>query len=425
MKLNHAKLIDLCFKDCSGQYGVPYSAEEYDTSKYRYLRISDITDDGFLHNNDLKSVSGDNLEAYLLKENDIVFARTGNSTGRSYMYDIRDGKLVYAGFLIKYSINPQKINPKYVRYFTQSSYYKQWVKNLSNGSTRGNINAQTFADCDIFFPERCQQDILVNELDSINDKISLNTRMNAELEAMAKQLYDYWFVQFDFPDENGKPYKSSGGKMVWNEKLKREIPEGWEVKEVDDCIQHINTGLNPRQNFVLGNGDIKYLTVKNLRSDGTIDFSNCDVIDEEARKKVHRRSDIRINDILFASIAPLGRCHLILKEPKDWDINESVFSIRPNIELVSPYYLFIYFMSNWFVQKAEKESAGSIFAGIRVNSLLNIPIIVPQNNIQNLFNEVVESNFIKRDSLSSEINHLTHLRDSLLPMLMNGQVTIE
>jgi len=262
-------------------------------------------------------------------------------------------------------------------------------------------------------------------LERIDQKISLNTRMNAELEAMAKQLYDYWFVQFDFPDENGKPYKSSGGKMVWNEKLKREIPEGWEVKELDDCIKHINTGLNPRHNFVLGNGDIKYLTVKNLRSDGTIDFSNCDVIDEEARKKVHRRSDIQVNDILFASIAPLGRCHLILIEPKDWDINESVFSIRPNVELVSPYYLFIYFMSNWFVQKAEKESAGSIFAGIRVNSLLNIPIIVPHNNIQNLFNKVVKSNFLKRDSLSTEINHLTRLRDSLLPMLMNEQVKVE
>ena len=296
---------------------------------------------------------------------------------------------------------------------------------LQGQSAQPGLAVGTLADVELEIPEYRTQHDIGKLLYNIDQKISLNTRMNAELEAMAKQLYDYWFVQFDFPDVNGKPYKSSGGKMVWNENLKREIPEGWEVKELDDCIKHINTGLNPRQNFVLGNGDIKYLTVKNLRSDGTIDFSNCDVIDEEARKKVHRRSDIQVNDILFASIAPLGRSHLILKEPKDWDINESVFSIRPDVELVSPYYLFIYFMSNWFVQKAEKESAGSIFAGIRVNSLLNIPIIVPHNNIQNLFNKVVESNFLKRDSLSSEIYHLTHLRDSLLPMLMNGQVTIE
>lgn len=326
-------------------------------------------------------------------------------------------------------VNDELANPYYLyRYLNLLD-----LKNLDSGTALPSMTFDSYYQIKVNLPDIETQNKIAKALYSLDQKIALNTRMNAELEAMAKQLYDYWFVQFDFPfdfaqgkpDENGKPYKSSGGKMVWNEKLKREIPEGWEVKELDDCIKHINTGLNPRHNFVLGNGDIKYLTVKNLRSDGTIDFSNCDVIDEEARKKVHRRSDIQVNDILFASIAPLGRCHLILKEPKDWDINESVFSIRPNVELVSPYYLFIYFMSNWFVQKAEKESAGSIFAGIRVNSLLNIPIIVPHNNIQNLFNKVVKSNFLKRDSLSTEINHLTRLRDSLLPMLMNGQVEIE
>ena len=423
--LNKEKLISLCIANESGQYGVPYSAEDFDASKYRYLRITDISDDGRLLDNDLKSVSGDNIEEYLLSENDIVFARTGNSTGRSYLYDKRHGELVYAGFLIRYKIDESKINPKYVHYFTNSNYYKQWVKNLSNGSTRGNINAQTFADCEIIFPERVQQDILVKILSSIDDKIALNTRINAELEAMAKQLYDYWFVQFDFPDENGKPYKSSGGKMVYNEKLKREIPEGWGAKPVSNFIEHINTGLNPRQNFVLGNGNIKYITVKNLRTDGTIDFSNCDLIDEDARAKVHKRSGIQTKDILFASIAPLGRCHIIMRDPDDWDINESVFSIRPKQKIISPYYLYIYFMSDWFVKKAEKESAGSIFAGIRVNSLMEMPLLYAPHQIFESFEEKVDSLFIKKELLSNEINSLTQLRDSLLPMLMNGQVTIE
>ena len=162
--LHKEKLIALCIAKESGQYGVPYSAEEYDASKYRYLRITDIADDGRLLDNDLKSVSGDNLENYLLSENDIVFARTGNSTGRAYLYDKRHGDLVYAGFLIRYKIDENKINPQYLRYFTNSNYYKQWVNNLSNGSTRGNINAQTFADCDIVYPDRSQQEILVNTL---------------------------------------------------------------------------------------------------------------------------------------------------------------------------------------------------------------------------------------------------------------------
>ena len=116
---------------------------------------------------------------------------------------------------------------------------------------------------------------------------------------MEKTLYDFWFLQFEFPNEEGKPYKSSGGKMVWNEELKREIPEGWEVDTVKKCICHINTGLNPRDNFKLGNGHIKYITVKNLTINGTIDFSGCDQIDEDARKIVHKRSDVSKGDILF------------------------------------------------------------------------------------------------------------------------------
>lgn len=160
------------------------------------------------------------------------------------------------------------------------------------------------------------------------------------LEQMAKCLYDYWFVQFDFPNENGKPYKSSGGKMVYNAELKIEIPAGWKVTSLKDCISHINTGLNPRDNFKLGNGTIKYITVKNLTENGNIDFSNCDIIDENARELVHNRSEISIGDILFASICPLGRCCLIRTEPKTWDINESVFSIRPNSEKITSQFLY-------------------------------------------------------------------------------------
>lgn len=364
---------------------------------------------------------------FILNKGDIITPLTEQTIGLlgSTAMIPESGKYIQSQDVALITPDKSKIDHLFCYYLVSSDIVKKQLSAAAQQTKIRHTSPDKIKDCTVWIPDLKIQEKIGKTLYDIDQKIALNTRMNAELEAMAKQLYDYWFVQFDFPDDNGKPYKSSGGKMVWHEKLKREIPEGWGVKEVDDCIKHINTGLNPRQNFVLGNGNIKYLTVKNLRTDGTIDFSNCDVIDEEARKKVHRRSDIQINDILFASIAPLGRCHLILKEPKDWDINESVFSIRPNMELISPYYLYIYFMSDWFVQKAEKESAGSIFAGIRVNSLLNIPIIVPQNNIKNLFNEIVESNFLKRDSLSLEINHLTHLRDSLLPMLLNGQITIE
>ncbi|MEZ4685763.1 MAG: restriction endonuclease subunit S [Bacteroidia bacterium] len=237
-------LEDLCFPEDCGKYGIPASAEPFSKEKYRYLRISDITDHGILINDDKKSVSGENIDKYLLGDGDIVFARTGNSTGRSYLYQKEDGELIFAGFLIKYKLDPEKVNPEYVRYFTVSKYYQKWIENLSVGSTRGNINAETFKKCPIFLPERNQQDFLAHILSTLDKKIELNNRINRELEAMAKLIYDYWFVQFDFPFDfaqgkpsaEGKPYKSSGGRMVYSEALKREIPEGWEVKSLSDLI---------------------------------------------------------------------------------------------------------------------------------------------------------------------------------------------
>lgn len=237
-------------------------------------------------------------------------------------------------------------------------------------------------------------------------------------------MYDYWFTQFDFPDENGKPYRSSGGVMVWNEQLKREIPQNWIVGTVSDCVEKISTGLNPRDNFVLGNGAIRYITVKNLTATGSLDFSGCDTIDGDARTIVHRRSDIRVGDILFASIAPLGRCYLIQQAPADWDINESVFSIRSKIDTITPEYMYLYFQSDSFIQKATNTSTGSIFKGIRINTLLDTIMIIPDLQVCKSFTNAVKPLLAEINNNSSETARLTVLRDWLLPMLMNGQATI-
>ena len=175
------KLSELCKPDCIGIYGIPATAEDYSVDKVRYLRISDISEDGVLTNDDMKSVSDEDIEKYFLQENDIVFARTGNSTGRAYYYEKKDGVLAFAGFLIKYGLDENKVNPKYLRYFTISNYYKQWVKNLSVGSTRGNISAKTFADCPVLLPERETQDKIVCILSMIDRKIALNKQINCDL----------------------------------------------------------------------------------------------------------------------------------------------------------------------------------------------------------------------------------------------------
>ena len=247
--------------------------------------------------------------------------------------------------------------------------------------------------------------------------------VNDYLEEMAKTIFDYWFVQFDFPDENGKTYKSSGGEMICTHG--HIIPKNWKICKIQDIISNICTGLNPRDNFSLGSGNIKYITVKNLTTNGTLDFTGCDTIDESARTIVHNRSDIQIGDILFASIAPLGRCYLIQAEPTDWDINESVFSIRANTNIVTPTFLYLYFMSETFIKQATSSSTGSIFKGIRINTLLDTELCVPPLSVITQFEDKLASMLPLKSKCFEEIQKLTNLRDWLLPMLMNGQATIE
>ena len=164
-----------------GSYGIGASAVPYSEGLYTYLRITDIKDDGTINFQDLKSVDNEKASEYLLKPNDIVFARTGASTGRNYFYDGTDGEFVYAGFLIKFSIDDTKVNPKYIKYFCQSKQYKDWIDSFNTGSTRGNINAQTLGKMPVPLLDRQQQDNLVSVLSSIDEKIKKNNEINNNL----------------------------------------------------------------------------------------------------------------------------------------------------------------------------------------------------------------------------------------------------
>lgn len=171
-----------------GRYGIAASAVDYTPDLPAYLRITDIRDDGTLDLSSRKSVEDPNATDYMLEPNDIVFARTGNSTGRNYFYDPRDGRFAYAGFLIKFSLNPAEVNPRYIKYYAQSKPYWDWVASFNTGSTRGNINAKTYASMPITLPSRCTQDGIVRFCDAISDKIRVNGQINGYLLQLTKDM---------------------------------------------------------------------------------------------------------------------------------------------------------------------------------------------------------------------------------------------
>ena len=177
-------------KDNKGTYGIGAPAVEFNKNLYTYLRITDINEDGTLNYNNLKSVDDENADKYLLEQGDIVFARTGNSTGKSYYYDCEICNLVYAGFLIKFSLDDKKVNPKYIKYYTMTREYKNWVKEIQTGSTRGNINEKMYGNMKIKLPPRDYQDKMVTVLEKIDEKIKLNNQMNDNLYNQAVTIYN-------------------------------------------------------------------------------------------------------------------------------------------------------------------------------------------------------------------------------------------
>lgn len=188
--------------------------------------------------------------------------------------------------------------------------------------------------------------------------------------------------------------------MIGNERL---LTNGWQILKFSECIKQLNTGLNPRNHFSLGHGSLKYITAKNLTQFGTIDFSKCDFIDEQAKRIIHRRSDIQVGDILFSSRAPIGHCHLICEKPDDYDIGESIFSIRVNRKIILPDYLCLYMASDYFVRMASLHTTGSIIQEIRISDLMDTDVILPPMNEQRRIAECFKK-IDRKIALNNKIN---------------------
>ena len=366
---------------------------------------------GFQDNTSKKNIYfvGSVNPAFILKAGDIITPLTEQVSGLlgETATIPESGKYVQSGDIGLVIPDEKKIDKRFAYYLVSSPIVRKQLDAAAQQTKIRHTSPDAIKACETWIHENISAQRNIGKfLDTLDNKIALNKKINAALEAIAKTLYD----------------KTSGGKMIYNSELDREIPVDWEIGRLSKLIKSVTTGLNPRDNFILNaGGNIKYVTVKNLTLDGRIDFSNCDYIDENAKNLIHERSNISKGDILFASISPLGRCFLIQKETCNWEINESVFSIRPS-NFTTSEFLYMYLKSNQFVKLASSSSTGSIFKGIRINTLMDTPTIIPTKNISEQFKCKLSKLLSKLNQSNEENSRLAELRDWLLPMLMNGQV---
>ena len=210
--------------------------------------------------------------------------------------------------------------------------------------------------------------------------------------------------------------------MVWNDVLNYSIPSEWSECDLNYYIGRITNGLNPRKNFVLGSGNNYYVTIRSLV--GTdIDWNNCDRCDNEALKKINSRSQLQIGDVIFSAIGTIGRTYFIQEDPSDWNISETSFTLRARGN-VSPYFFYALLRSEGIQKNADKKAMGSTLRCLVMDSFCKIPTIKVSDKIIAKFAERVKPIYQKIYGINKENRLLIKQRNELLPLLMNGQVTV-
>ena len=383
---------------------------------FPFLSFSAVFKDYFLPDDleDLMDTSGEVQEKYSILEGDIFLTRTSETLDELGMSSValkNYPNATYSGFLKRLRPLQKDITyPKFMAFYLRSKLFRKTMNNNAIMTLRASLNEQIYSYLDLLLPPYNEQVKIGNILHRISEKIGLNNRINKELESMAKLIYDYWFVQFDFPDEKGRPYKSSGGKMVYNEKLKREIPEGWRDGELQD-IANITMGQSPPgDSYNEGNiGTVFY--------QGCTDFGTRFPSNRKFTTKPSRFA--RKSDILLSVRAPVGAMNIANEE---CCIGRGLAALNSKDGCIS----YVYGVMQRMKQIFERRNAsGTTFGSITKGDLFSISVVVPNEDILTEFDLVLRSQFEKQNVIGLENKYLSDLRDWLLPMLMNGQVIVE
>ena len=394
----------------TGPFGSQLHEEDYVSEGTPIVTVEHLGDINFTHQNlpFVSEADTKRLSKYILIEGDIVFSRVGSIDRNVYVDKNHEGWM-FSGRCIRVRADKNKVNPRYLSYYFKQNSFKKMMMNLAVGATMPSLNTKIMNSIELDLLPRENQDKIANILSAIDDKIQINNQINQELEAMVKTLYDYWFVQFDFPDQNGKPYKSSGGKMVYNPELKREIPEGWGVENLFD-IADVQYGYPFSTDYFNSTGEgVPVIRIRDILGNDITNYST---------EEVEDKYKINVGDVL---IGMDGNFHMNYWIKEDCYLNQRVVKVNsdklPNMVLK--------YQIEPFIKLREKSVSRTTVGHLSDKDLKAINVILPKDKYLSSIFEKFESileNIIINQQQNQE---LTQLRDWLLPMLMNGQVKVE
>lgn len=362
---------------------------------------------------DLMETSKKEQEVYSIKKGDILITRTSETIDELAMSCVATKDYpcaTYSGFTKRLRPKTEGIAYyKHMAFYLRSAWFRKAVTNNAFMTLRASFNEDIFSFLNVYLPDYDVQVRIGDFLYSIEQKISVNKRICAELESMAKTIYDYWFTQFDFPDADGKPYRSSGGAMEWNEQLKRSIPKRWHAGQLSD-IANITMGQSPAGETYNENGDGK------IFYQGCTDFGTRFPV-----PRVYTTAPTRFakaGDILMSVRAPVGTLNVAIE---DCSIGRGLAVL--NSKMGSQLYLW-YTLAGFKQLFNVLDGNGTTFGSITKDTLYEMKVVIPESSEVKAFEEIVQPIEQKIRATEQENRELTKLRDWLLPMLMNGQATV-
>ena len=421
MKLKECKLGDLI----EVTRGMSLPGEFYSTEG-EYIRLTcgnfDYVNNSFKENkskDDLYYV-GKIKPEFIMEKGDIITPLTEQAIGLLGSTAIipESGKYIQSQDVAKVTCKKEMIDHDFAYYLIPSKCVKEQLSAAAQQTKIRHTSPDAIKACKVFVPPLSEQKKIASVLSALDDKIALNKKMNQKLEAMAKRLYDYWFVQYDFPDKNGHPYKTTGGPMTYNPTLKREIPVGWEVKQICDIAKIFNGSTPSTTEEGNYGGEIVWITPKDLSD------QNCKFVYQGARNITQAGYDscsttmVPKGTVVMSSRAPIG---LLSIAQCDLCTNQGFKNMVPNDMTDSKY---LYYTIQQHIPQIQNLGTGTTFKEVSKDELGRFAILYPPKKLIATFEEKVAPIFDVQFNKVKEISRLTALRDKLLPLLMNGQVVV-
>jgi len=411
--MSKAFTLACCCEFQEGYVNPTQKEPRYFGGNIKWLRASDLND-GYVFNTErlLSEVGYKSAgkSAKMFEKETLAISKSGTIGSLGILKERMCGNRA----VINIRVDSDLADLMYVFYTLK--YKKSELIGRAGGSIQKNLYVSALETLALNHQILSEQREIAAVLSTLDAKIACNNRINAELEAMARTLYNYWFVQFDFPDTNGKPYRSSGGKMVYNPTLKREIPAGWKDSNIQAVADLLGGGTPTKKNPEYWNGSIPFFTPTD--ADGSIfKFATADYITEEGLKGSSTKLFGR-NTVFITARGSVGR---LVLAGIDMAMNQSCYALRAKSGISHTY---LFFLAKELIHHLQVKSSGSVFDSIVSNDIELTNLAIPKSDVIEKYAVAVEPAFERIASNTKENQHLTQLRDWLLPMLMNGQVTV-